>query len=475
LTSKVESVDTSMKSEAATSRPRSITWGRIAHALSSVSPLVVLLVVLTTMIYSFVAHVDGKLGNNDKIRFVSPEVTSGDEPHYMVVISSILFDHDIRIDEDHERIAAGGYEAGARWKGRSFGGHSVLINQRTGAHALCHQDCAADEMKAVGGNKEDQIQVPAHPIAYPAFVALLAWPFHPDPAQLEPLIGELQVLISIAGVLLAYFVARQSGLGARAAVGVALLLGFASSWLPYARSYFAESSIGLFLLLGYLALRVERPFFAGLAIGIATAMKSNFIVFGFAWIAERLLARRYREAFWLTVSTGLCGLAQVCANLILLKSPVTYGSAPWSSAHGLNSFTDTLVHPTQGLLLFIPWALIPFLWGMAAARRGQPSEPGMLTRDARQQVIVPILLCLLAYSVIGWGPGFCYGPRYWIPVLPFMALLTIDFVVAGKEWRAWLVGVMAAVAMLIAIPGAIKYRLLYSKPPTAALFVRPGS
>lgn len=474
MTIKVDIADADLKADSVDG-PRSLPWRKIAGVLSRVSPLAAVLFAITVASYAFVGHVDGKLGANDRIQFVNPEATSGDEPHYLVIINSLLFDHDVHIEDDHARIAAGGYEAGARWKGRPFGGHAVLVNQRTGAHALCHQKCDADEMTAVGGDPADLIQVPAHPIAYPMFMAALVSPFRPSPGQVESLVGEMAILVSIAGVLLVYAVARRSGLGSKAAFACAMLLGFASPWLPYVRSYFSDTSIGVFLLLGYLALRSNRPGWAGVAVGVAMAMKSVFVLFGFAWIAERLWAKRYREAFWLAGSTGVCGVVHICTNMMLLRSPVTYGSAPWSSTRGLQSFIDTMAHPTQGLLLFMPWALIPFIWGAMAARPGVKSEPGLLPVEARRQLILPILLCLGVYSIIGWGPGFCYGPRYWVPLLPFFAPLVVDFVLAGRAWRLGLVSALAAVSLLIAVPGAIRYRMLFSKPPAAALFARTGT
>jgi hypothetical protein len=254
----------------------------------------------------------------------------------------------------------------------------------------------------------------------------------------------------------------------------ALLLGFASSWLPYARSYFAESPIGLFLVLGFLALRSNRPFLSGIAVGIAMSMKSVFGVFGFAWVLERLWARRYKEAIWLTASIAFCTALQTCFNLVMLRSPVTFGAGGWVSAQGLSSFMETLFHPAHGLVAFVPWTLIPFVWGPFAARPGAKDAPNVLAVDARRQLILPLLMTLLVYSVIGWGPGYCYGPRYWIAVLPFLAMLVVDFAVSGRPWRSHAVGVLAAAGLLIAVPGAIKYQELFSRPAAAAIFLDSG-
>lgn len=444
-------------------------WGRMVRVRSRVAPLVLWLFVLTSGTYVFLGHLDERLDADGRIQFVRPRATSGDEPHYLVVINSLIFDHDLRIDPDFGRIRMGGYEAGAFWRGQVFGGHAILVNRRTGESTVCADPCDEDAIYRLG-DRADLAMFPAHPVGFPAFMALLAWPLQPAPEDVEALVGTFAIAIAIGGVLLVYAVARRCGLESKSAFFAAILLGFASSWLPYARSYFSESSIGLFLLLGFLALRNDRPVLAGLGVGAALAMKSVFVLFGFVWIAERLWARRYKDAFWLAASIGFCGLLQLGLNLLMLKSAVTIGSGTFSPARDFQSFIDTLLHPAQGLLLFVPWAIIPFIWGPIAARPGAKDSPGLLQVDARRQLAIPLVSFLAVYSYIGWGPGYCYGPRYWVPLLPFFALLVIDFALAGRAWRRYAVAVLAAASMLIAVPGAIQYRRLFIKPPAAAVF-----
>jgi hypothetical protein len=447
-------------------------WRRLAGALWwRLSPTVRSLVVLTTVVYLVVGHADATLGPRGGVRAVVPRAMSGDEPHYLVIINSLLFDHDLRIDPDFVRIRAGGYEAGRYFRGGAFGGHSVLVNRRTGQHAKCPEGCSEADIQALGGNLSELAMYPAHPVGYPVFFAAMLWPFQPEPSEVEPLVGRFAILVAIAGVLLTYAAARRSGFSQKAAAASALLLGFASSWLPYARSYFSESSIGLFLVLGFLALRSNRSILAGLAIGVAVSMKSVFALCGVAWIVERLFARRFKEAFLLTASLGAFGLVQMGFNQVMLGTPFTIGAGTWVSAQGLQSFVDTLFEPHHGLVPFVPWALIPFLWGPLASRPGMKDAPELLAVDARRQLILPLLMILFVYSIIGWGPGYCYGPRYWIALLPFLALLVVDFAIAGKAWRWQLVSVLAAAGMLVAVPGAIKYGYLFSRAAAASVFI----
>jgi hypothetical protein len=443
---------------------------RLARLRGRVSPVVLSLFALTAAVYLFVGHVNGKLGPRGGIRRAVPHAVSGDEPHYLVIINSLLFDHDLRIDPDFARIRSGGYEAGAAFRGGTFGGHAVLVNRRTGQNVKCHESCTEASVEALGGNADELAMYPAHPVGFPLLVALLVWPLQPAPEAVEGLVGTVNILISIGGVLLAYAGARRGGLGNTAAIASAILLGFASSWFPYSKSYFSESAIGLFLLLGFLALRTGRPVWSGLAIGVAASMKSVFALCGFAWVLERLWARRYREAALLTASMGVCGLLQMWLNMKLLGSAVTVGAGSFVAADGLQSFKDTLFEPSHGLFPFVPWAVLAFLWGPIGGRPGVQAAPDELDVPARRQLVLPLFLFLAVYSIIGWGPGYCYGPRYWIALLPFLALLAVDFAVSGKKWRLQLTGVLAVAGLLVAVPGAVKYERLFSRPAAASVF-----
>jgi hypothetical protein len=470
----IDSTDTRIKSDLnpprRTSASMALAWLKLEQVRGKVSPAVIGLIAMVAATYLFVGHVNGKLGPQGGIRRVEPQAVSGDEPHYLIMINSLLFDRDLRLDPDFMRVRAGGYEAGARFRGRKFGGHAVLVNRRTRENAKCHEGCSEESIRALGGNLDELAMYPAHPVGFPAFMALLALPFQPEPQQVEGVVGTLNLLLSIVGVLLAYAGARKAGLAQGPSFATAILLGFASAWFPYARSYFSESAIGVALLLGFVSLRMRRPVLCGIAIGVAASMKSVFALCGLVWVIERLWARRYREAGLLTASMAVCGLLQVWFNMRLLGSAVSVGAGSFVSANGWQSFRETLFDPSHGLFPFMPWAVLALLWAPAGFRRAATSPSKGLDTHARRQLALPLFSFLAVYSIIGWGPGYCYGPRYWVALLPFLAMAAVDFAVSGKEWRLHLTGALAAVGMLVAVPAAIKYDRLFSRPAAASIF-----
>ena len=45
-----------------------------------------------------------------------PAVVSGDEPHYLLAVNSLLEDHDLALGPDYQRVARGGADAGVRFR-----------------------------------------------------------------------------------------------------------------------------------------------------------------------------------------------------------------------------------------------------------------------------------------------------------------------------------------------------------------------
>lgn len=425
-------------------------------------------------LFGFLNHHPAGFGHRDgRFEFAWPSATSGDEPHYLVIVHSIVFDGDIRIDPDFARITAGGFQGGIRWRGQKLGGHSILVDPRTGRHTTCRDFCEERDAAIVGAPLDGLVQYPAHPVGFPAFLALLLLPFRLSPESIEPAAGIIGILVSIAGVILTYAAARKSGLASKHALAAAALLGFASSWLPYVKAYFSESAIGVFVLAGYVALRSRKPILSGAMIAVAMAMKPLFILFGFAWIAERAARRQFREAIFLTASIGACGLVLVAFNMATIRQIVTTGTVPFMVAAGLTSLYDTFFHETQGLLLYVPWAIVPLVWGLVACRPGARDREGLVSVEARRQMMPSILLCGASFAIVAWGPGFCYGPRYWVPLMPFLAILTIDFVLAGTKIRAYALALPVVASFVLAVAGGLQYNELFSRKPHVALFGVP--
>ena len=318
-------------------------------------PALVILAGLALLLIWGVTRVELAPGSNLKI--ISPSAVSGDEPHYLIVVTSILFDHDLELQDDYERVRRGGLEAGRRWRGGLPDHHTIVVNRRTGHHA--------NWMSSMGGvvigrpfgirnrlpefaPSPDVYEVPAHPVAFPALLALVLAPFHPSINNVEPEVGFVLVLIAWAGTLATYLMARRGGLSRGPAILAAAVLLLASPWLPYCREYYPETTIGLTLALAIWAWSDDRPGLATFFAAGAAILKPSFAVVGAGFVIEAMLERRVRDAIRMAVILSICAVSLCAFNYWLAGTPLISGSEPWTSAD-LRQLPETLLDPSHGL------------------------------------------------------------------------------------------------------------------------------
>jgi hypothetical protein len=407
---------------------------------------------------------------------------SGDEPHYLMVINSLLTDHDLDLTDDYRRVARGGWEAGRRFRGAGLDHHTVLVDRTEGRSLLWQEvfDWRVRECREFGcegfrrlrpdfppGSPRSEIS--AHPIGFPALIALLLAPIHPTPQTLEAAVNRLFQLLCWVGALLTYATVIASGGSRKQGLVAAGLLALCSPWLPYSRSFFVELPAGVLLIAGVLALQRGRPVWAGIAVGLAFTMKPLFLLFGVGWMIERLLAQRWKDALRIAIPLGAIGLATAVYNEVAGRRLVIAGASQWKWAEGLNGLHAQLFDAAHGALPFAPWILLAFLpWLVTLC---QPRE----ARALHLQIALPAALYGLTLVANQYLGETCYGPRYWVPVLPLLAVLASETLnqLPRRVSLACLV-LLGALGLSIAIPAALRYPGLWDQDAKAAWKVPRG-
>ncbi len=395
---------------------------------------------------------------------VTPQAARSDEPHYILLINSLLFDHDFELQDDYARVAQGGLDAGVRFQNVPLDRHTLLVNKRTGHHAFASIDspdsvvpCDPEFILA-----DDVYEVSAHPPGFSMLMALAIAPFHPSVGDAEYYAALVLAIISWLGALMTFVAGRGVGMSrAKGMFAVALLIG-ASSWLAYSRSFFPEATIGLGLIVALWALTTDRPVVAGFGVAFAAILKPPLAVVGIGFIINEFRAGRRQNAIKLGLVMALCGAPMMVFNYWLAKTFVISGNSSWLRGASLKSIYDTFFEPGHALLYFIPWAIIAFI-AIARSFRSDAPEAKLL-----RQMALPLLLFLVLLSCSGTGPGLCYGPRYWVPFLPWFALATIEDVSRARRPALVACGILVLIAALFAIPGALRYPDIFSRVPWAA-------
>ena len=223
----------------------------------------------------------------------------------------------------------------------------------------------------------------------------------------------------IPAVLYLYGVRRGSRV---AALGVALAVAFGTGVFPYATVMMAHVTPALFLLLAFVWLD-ERPLLAGICAGIAGV--SFYMCIPAAIVLLIALWRRggLQPALRFVVggvpfAVALAAYQYACFGSPFLTSLETSQSftqegllfgvfrLPLAEAMWGLTFSDY-----RGLFFASPFLLLAFF----ALHR-------MPRRDAVMIVAIFAIFFLAFAGFNGWHGGSAFGPRYFVPVMPLLAI-----------------------------------------------------
>lgn len=391
----------------------------------------------------------------------SPVVISGDEPHYLLVVNSLLRDGDIDLANNYRRALQGGLDLGIGFQRQEVDHHTLVVEARS------HRSFRWQEVHGQEGvGRASLPEVSAHPMAFPALIAAMLWPFRVAPANIEHRSIEAVMLLAWLVLVSTYFAGRRSGLSPPATVAALTLLGLCSPFLAYSRAFFAEAPLALAMILGLWAMQVERYALAAVGVCVAIWLKPNFGVIGIGWAVERYFAGNRRAAAMLAGVSVFGSVPIIVINELIAYRPLIGGAGELVFARGWGSLARTLFSVREGLfpfVLWVPWVLLGLL--------PRQSSFAPATRTLLRQIAFPAALHLLVLGLAGFSAGYCYGPRYWIPLLPWFALAAVHVARArGRTFRAAL-AVCAIGTAVFAVPASVRYRYLFSEPPTKALAV----
>jgi hypothetical protein len=98
--------------------------------------------------------------------------------------------------------------------------------------------------------------------------------------------------------------------------------------------------------------------------------------------------------------------------------PSVYAPGMLDGRDLVNRFTQLMVSPTRGVLVYCPYLIAIF--GLLLAGRKRLTDAGLLLPAG---IAIAGHTAMIA-SFVGWHANWAYGPRYFCDVLPWFALLT---------------------------------------------------
>jgi hypothetical protein len=262
-----------------------------------------------------------------------------------------------------------------------------------------------------------------------------------------------------AGVLYAYGLAL--GYRMREAALVAVIFGLGTIVWPYSRTFFREPLFTLLALLSmYLVARIrdrltagERPLlgllgFVAVFAGTLLSKEAALLIVP-ALVVEAIPARGGRVQLNRRVVITLVLLALVVGGLLLvvLNLDTWFGIeiGRWNLTHRFEQVRDNLsdlspgirgylFSPSRSLWLFSPALLAGLVgcWGLAREHHWR-------------QIFMPLVVLVsfvVGYAAVrgpeSWYGGLGWGPRYMVPVTPFLALWLLPvFETLLERGAAW--------------------------------------
>lgn len=328
-----------------------------------------------------------------------PRVWSGDEPHYLLMLNSLLSDGDLDLRNNYAVVWTGSPQAGRSFAGRPLDHHTKwyagnrLVQWGQGAAA----------------SGPPQHEYSWHPPGLPLLLATFLWPLRSTP-WVEPAAIACTALTTIIALAFFCLLIRVYIATPRQWVLAAAVAFLGTPLWPYARTlycepYLAACAVGAFAL----ALRRSAFLLAGMLVALGMTMKPPFILMALPLVGCAYRGGGLRLCLRLILPLGIAVVWILSLNYWIhgsfFRSPIQWAPGSFSTgAAGL------LLSRTHGLLPMAP-AVLPVAAAWPTFLRRYPL-------DASALLSASAMYFALMAKWIAWDGGACYGPRMIVPVLP---------------------------------------------------------
>ena len=366
-----------------------------------------------------------------------PGVQSGDEPHYLVMIHSLLDDRDLDLANNYRSAHEGSLAAGRRYAGAPLDHHTVwfvdgarmtwrqLFEDRADRWDRDTRGHPRPRPRAGAADVSGHSEYSWHQAGLPLLLAPALAPFR-GTAAVEPLALVGSVAVSLLALGAFRGLLRTLGANPIQTNALSALVFLGTPLWFYARSLFTEPYLTACVLGAYwLALGRGIHLPAGILIALGILMKPPF---GLVLIPLAVRAGWRRDARALA---ALSVPALLATGVILWQNHSMFGS-PWRSSQPFE--IGSVVHGLGGLWFAVRHGILATSPIAAAALAGWPyllkQRPGAALPLASAFGLYLLLTALWS----GWTGGHSYGPRLIVPVLPLL-LLGLLGLVRSPLWR----------------------------------------
>lgn len=380
-----------------------------------------------------------------------PGVDTGDEPHYLVLINSVISDGDFDLANNYREVHRGGIQAGRKFAGEPLDHHvnwyqddrlvkwwqvyemePELWNNDSEGHPVPTLKTGSG-FRPPGEKEFSQHSVGLAVVLAPLVMALRGTPW------VEPAAIFCSGLATVGGCFAWCWLVRGYTKGPAQLIAAAAVAYLGSPLWHYGLVLYCEPFLAFFSVAAFaFALRAENYAIAGLLVGAGVLLKLPFGLIALPLLADSLVRRRWRQAWE-------CAAPLVCALfLVMYWNQQMYGHwlrnpQEWETGSLTAGMTGLAFSWEHGLLWVSPSLyLVPL------------ALPGWFRDHRRDAILMTAAILLyggLMASWANWGGGTCYSARLILPITPFLfAPLALLF--DSRIWLTNRIARWAATALL---------------------------
>ncbi|MBI4148443.1 glycosyltransferase family 39 protein [Candidatus Woesearchaeota archaeon] len=334
------------------------------------------------------------------LRIDFPRVLSGDEPHYLAMVNSLVSEGDLRLLNNYESAMRGescatGENHRGKWTDTRI--HYFDENNRDVTLDIFFVNGSRRPGKeGVDVSVYNQVAIP--PFGMPVFVSLFAWPFEGS-CGVESVAVLLSVVVGLFGLWF-LFLTLQELVPEKTALLVTFVCAFGTPFWFYARSLYPQVYIAAITMAAfYLVVQRKWLLLPAILLGFGYLTRYPFVlVIGLFWLYVAK-TRSVRDLIKFSVPL-------VCSELVLLAyNYSTFGtvfaiSQSFSVGDPWTNLPLLFIHPLYGLLVFVPVAVF-----MLAGMRSWLRSRGALLGTS-------ILIVNILFYSLWANQGGSYATRY---------------------------------------------------------------
>jgi hypothetical protein len=405
---------------------------------------------LVIAFHILIPHFFSYSGSPDPEHLGLARVNAGDEPHYLIILNSLLRDGDLELANNYEAAYQGLEHAGLRYSRRDLNHHSMWFEGHTVRHWSEFYDMSTRRtpMRLKAGVKDPRphSELPWNVPGLPLLLAPLLYPFRAT-TYMEP----VALLLSAAAAFGSFILFRRivsRYLEADWKVNaLAYFMVLGTPLWHYGRALFPEAFLTMFLL-GCLWAYLERRFLlAGVFLALAIFIKPPIGLAGLPLLAEMLFHRRIKSLIVFSIPLA------VATGGFLTINTVVYGGL-------FHSPSDIYFRwPFRSLVnqMFSYRGIIPFAPLCLLAALGWP----VLWRQNRRESVLFLSCFAMWYCFVAclenWDGGYSYGPRYMVPIIPFLMMGLIGYLRDAPRPRMLAFFWVGGLSLIINALGAVPY------------------